>query len=94
MYEVRVRNRAKPLDRVQGQERKMPQLRNVRTFNEDAPTSQNANFKYRGGLIEVPVVNLIGQSADQSERSSERDEVNVVLRLDGTGTLQFVLIAE
>ena len=55
---------------------------------------KTAKLKDRGGLRKVPVVNLIGQSVDQSEWSSERDEGNVVLRLDVTGTRQFVLIAE
>ena len=49
---------------------------------------KNANFSEigrssnRGGLRRV---NMIGQTTDQSEGSSEWDEDNVVLRLDGTG---------
>ena len=49
---------------------------------------KKANFRgtgrssNRGGLRRV---NLIGQAADQSEGSSEWDEDNAVLRLDGTG---------
>ena len=36
-------------------------------------------------------INLIGQAADQSEGSSEWDEDNMVLRLDGEGAPPFVL---
>ena len=49
---------------------------------------KNSNFRgtgrssNRSGLRRV---NLTGQAADQSEGSSELDEDNVVLRLDGTG---------
>ena len=54
---------------------------------------ENANFRgtgkssNRGSLRRV---NLKGQAADQSEGSSEWDEDNVVLRLDGTGVPSFV----
>ena len=36
-------------------------------------------------------INLIAQSTNQSEGSSELDADNVVLRLDGTGAPPFVL---